>query len=193
MIRTPSKYLQRHFLRDLKNSYYVSKGGKEYFPSDVDQLLQEKESRLALSEYNRELRAQAEFLSRQPGIDKGSENTLSSNDAPNFICADTIFPLKELPKECFPSLTTAPVEQKISISRTYQPTEAAFAASVNRKGFKMNNFKYKNHLTVSVLHENYSLNAIRNDLKRNIDRLDRITKLLKNTYAKPTRSNQTTA
>ncbi len=52
-MKSPSKFLGRRFLRELRRSHYVSPRGLEYEPCEVDYLLMEKEERLAQVEAER--------------------------------------------------------------------------------------------------------------------------------------------
>lgn len=56
MIQSPSKYLSRNFLRGLINNRNLSESGKEYCEQEVRDLLNEKESRLALRDYAEEMK-----------------------------------------------------------------------------------------------------------------------------------------
>lgn len=123
MILSPSKFLSRKFLRGLQSSYYLSESGLEYCPFEVDYLLAEKETRIALVEYNEQLHRLAE-QHENSGIDKGSSESLSSNDAPILICADTTLVLKELQNQCQDGTTLetpAPIDSIESIGqKTHQ-------------------------------------------------------------------------
>lgn len=199
MILSPSKFLQRSFLRELQQNYYVSRGGKEYFPDLVDELLAEKEQRLALIEYNEALKAHARHAENS-GINKGLPPDLSSNDAGKLFCADTIFPLKEVQKGCFDDRSTprAPASGRevrarqgalgstsptrlgsVWIGEKKQRAGAGKLAPVKMGERQMQKFTYKNHTTVKVLHADYSLKQIRADLKRSQERVERISRLIK--------------
>lgn len=198
MIKSPSKYLSREFLRGLKNSYYLSKSGLEYCPFEVDYLLAEKETRLAVVEYNEQLHKSAQQHSNS-GIIKGFPPIVSSNNAPKLFRADTIFPLKEVQNRCFYGTeTTASIDPvaaprgpvKNSTDQKQQQAGSDKLPALRQE--KKLKFSYKNHVTVKVLHEDYSLAAIRRDLKTSNDQLARINNVMRSANAKTSRANRAT-
>jgi len=103
MLLSPSKYLSREFLRRLKESLYITETGREYSAFEVDYMLAEKESRLALAEYNAELRR---LINQNNELNTEIQNSLSSNDAPKINRADTTLVLKKVSGQCFYGPTT---------------------------------------------------------------------------------------
>jgi len=102
MTKTPSKYLSRAFLRELLDNRCISRGEIEYSEEEVRDLLNEKDCELSLSDYTKAIQDyETELAALELGIVKGLQNSQSSNNAPILFCANTVFPLKELPSQCF--------------------------------------------------------------------------------------------
>ncbi len=116
MIKSPSKFLSRGFLRGLLAERCLSPMGVEYCEAEVKDLLHEKESRLASDDYDRELKRlaanwefNAEIIkdfqdtlidSRHavpiPGILRGQENTCQDLTHVELFSDQHHLPLPEL-------------------------------------------------------------------------------------------------
>ncbi len=171
MLKTPSKFLQRPFLRDLLENQCLSPRGKEYCEEEVRDLLIEKEQRLALIEQERELsrinrEAKESWVFQidklrnfhdqliNPGILRGPEKPCQHVSHCELSQASIIFPLPENISLCEDLSTTATPSterlQKLDGVQTHHqpsiavaPGKSGAAAFAERKGKKMHKFPGK--------------------------------------------------
>ncbi len=146
MLKTPSKFLQRPFLRDLLENRCLSPRGKEYCEEEVRDLLIEKEQRLALIEQERELsrinrEAKESWVFQidklrnfhdqliNPGSMRGDKNLCQPVSHCEFSNPSIIFPLPENNSLCEDnSTTTAPPTERLQklegVETHHQPSIA---------------------------------------------------------------------
>lgn len=107
MIQSPSKYLPRAFLRTLIKNNCISACGVEYSEPEVRELLTEKDSRLAIRDYDRELKKRNAWSfdlnsvvtfqdSLIPGILRGLEKTCQPKTQCEKSNDSIIFSLHEI-------------------------------------------------------------------------------------------------
>lgn len=87
MIQSPSKFMPRKFLRSLIENNFISSQGIEYDEHEVRELLTEKETSLALSDYANDL------IALESGEFEGSKNTCQALPRCELFSANIIFPL----------------------------------------------------------------------------------------------------
>ena len=115
MIKSPAKTLARPFLKYLTENRFISKAGREYSEPEVLDLLVEKESKLALKDYARQIKQRENidhvsvitsfqermFQGFNTGIIKGQPEKLSTHSASSQNSVETNLFLPEVPTWVF--------------------------------------------------------------------------------------------